>query len=723
MTPQSPSTATFVADGCLLWVAACVAMLCALSRRAFVARRVAASVSWLFFPRGFRFRDAGTCGATGRLGLLLSLCGLAGLCELGWPCGLSGLLGRRGEVCAESWPEIGDQRVRVWIAAASHAAVDEPLVARIVERTGRKFAEAFPASVAEVSLAPDSVRAWLAARPIESATAATFRQWAGEEHRKTILVDVRYERGGWRLAGVEYDGYFAQVGSVRRGFVMQRAMVAEQAAAWAFRCYSLVGRLVADEDGLSLVDFPALERLRNLADSPAPRPGSVLRIYRERWVGGTGADRALAQEPRDDQFLVVAEDRGTRFATRLAVPGQAADKQFFQGLGDAAAPVRFLTRVVDPASGLCRIRVVAQEDGNDVAARKRSPREGCVVYLSPLRPTRQDLPRPLGVTDDRGEFTLEAPAGLGYVVITQGGALYYRPFVPGCSPATLEFIVPNRPPRLDLGETLNRLGDNLRDRRARFTDLLKRLRMTVEAADVVAARQLAEESERLGDIQSLEAELAAVEQAAAKAQYDVEPLRGQLAKELQTFRDEIRDAAAGTAATQAEVQGLRRRINDLWPKKRAWEELKSKLDRLETLTPEDDTVKRRRKWLTGVLAAANPAIADARKTVDAAVPQTDSSRFLEDWSKLQPALQQLLDASDLWLLRVADALPSWESLLAAEKNRLEADIKVLESGGTKDDAKRLEERQMKLTSVIKELAAASERLDGVVKAVLKKAPG
>jgi hypothetical protein len=448
----------------------------------------------------------------------------------------------------------------------------------------------------------------------------------------------------------------------------------------------------------------------------------VLRIYRERWVGAAGEPRALAQESRDDQFLVVAEDRGTQFAARLAVPGQKADQQYFQGLGDPAAPVRFLARVVDPFPGLCRVRVVAQEDGADTSARPRSAREGCAVYLSPLRPTRQDLARPLGVTDDRGEFSLEAPAGLRYVVVTQGGSLYYRPFVPGCSPATLEFIVPYRAPRLDLGETLNRLGDNLRDRRARFTDLLKRLRMAVEAADVPATRQLAEESERLGDIKPLADELADVEQQAAKAQYDVEPLRGQLAKELQAFRDEIRDAAVATAATQAEIQGLRRRVNDLWPKKRAWEELKAKLDRLAVLDPKDDTVKRRRDWLGGALAASSPAVADARRTVDRAVPLAVSSRFLDDWGKLRPAVQRLLDTSDLWLLRVADALPNWDSLLAAEKTRLDADIKVLEGGGTKDDAKRLEERQMKLTTVTKELTAASARLDQVITGLLQKAP-
>lgn len=621
----------------------------------------------------------------------------------------------------ESWPEIGDQRVRVWIAASPHPAIDEPLVARIVDRARRKVFEAFPASAADVAMAPDAVREWLGAHSVDALTAAKFREWAGDDHRKTILVDVRFERGSWRLAGVEYDGYFAQVGKVRRGQVVQRAMVAEQAAAWALRCYSPVGRLAANEEGLLLVDFPALERLRGIADSPVPATGAVLRIYRERWVASAGESRALAQEPRDDQFLMVAEDRGTRFATRLAVPDQESDKQYFQGLGDATAPVRFLVRVADPASGLCRVRVVSREDG-DKTPRPRSPREGCVVYVSPLRPSRQDLPRPLGVTDDRGEFSLEAPAGLRYVVITHGVSMYYRPFVPGCSPATLEFVVPYRPPRLDLGETLNRLGDNLRDRRSRFNDLLKRLRSTVESADIAAARQLAEDGERFGNVETLEAELTAVGQEAAKAKYDIEPLYGQLAKELQSFRDEVRDAAVGTAATQAEVQGLRRRINELWPKKRAWDELKTKLDRLATLDPKDDAVKRRRQWLDQALRSPNAAAAEARKEVDQAVSLADSSRFVDAWSKLRPALTKLLDGEDLWLLRVADAFPNWESLVTAEKNRLDADVKTLEGGGTKEDAKRLGERQAALAAMTKELAAVGERLDPTLQKLLQKAP-
>ncbi len=639
-----------------------------------------------------------------------------------WSMLALGWLGWTAEVRGENWPEIGDQQVRVWIAAAPHAAIDEPLVARIMERARRKFVEAFPGGVPDVAMAPDAVRVWLAGRPIDAVTGAKFREWAGDDHRKTILVDVRYERGNWQLAGVEYDGYFAQIGKVRRGHVVQRAMVAEQAAAWALRCYSLVGRIGATEDGLLLVDFPALERLRGLADSPAPLPGSVLRIYRERWMGVAGASPALAQEPRDDQFLVVAEDRGTRFATRLAVPGQESDKLYFQAVGDAAAPVRFLARMVDPAPGLCRVRVVSQENGDEKTPRPRSPREGCVVYVSPLRPSRQDLPRPLGVTDDRGEFTLEAPAGLRYVVVTHGVSMYYRPFVPGCSPATLEFLVPHRPPRLDLAETLNRLGDNLSDRRARFNDLLKRLRVTVESADVPAARQLAEESEQLADVKTLDAELSGVAQEAEKAKYDVEPLYGQLVKELQAFRDEVRDAAITTAATQAEVQGLRRRINELWPKKRAWDELKAKLDRLATLDPNDQTVKRRRQWLGDALQVTAPAMADARKEIDLASPQSDSTRFLDSWSKLQPAVTRLLDTGDLWLLRVADAFPNWESLVAAEKVRLEADIKQLESGGTKDEATRLQERQAKLSTVTKELAAVGERLDPTLNKVLQKAP-
>jgi hypothetical protein len=339
-----------------------------------------------------------------------------------------------------------------------------------------------------------------------------------------------------------------------------------------------------------------------------------------------------------------------------------------------------------------------------------------------LRPSRQDLPRPLGVTDDRGEFSLEAPAGLRYVVITHGVSMYYRPFVPGCSPATLEFVVPYRPPRLDLGETLNRLGDNLRDRRSRFNDLLKRLRSTVESADIAAARQLAEDGERFGNVETLEAELTAVGQEAAKAKYDIEPLYGQLAKELQSFRDEVRDAAVGTAATQAEVQGLRRRINELWPKKRAWDELKTKLDRLATLDPKDDAVKRRRQWLDQALRSPNAAAAEARKEVDQAVSLADSSRFVDAWSKLRPALTKLLDGEDLWLLRVADAFPNWESLVTAEKNRLDADVKTLEGGGTKEDAKRLGERQAALAAMTKELAAVGERLDPTLQKLLQKAP-
>lgn len=636
--------------------------------------------------------------------------------------GQGGWCGYESTARGESWPEIGDQRVRVWIVAAPHAAVDEPLVGRIVERARRKFAAAFPTLVPDVALAPDAVRLWLAAFSIDAVNAAKFREWVGDDHRKTIVVDVRYERGGWQLAGVEYDGYFAQVGKVRRGYVVQRAMVAEQSAAWALRCYSPVGRIAASEEEFLMVDFPALERLRGLAESPTPVVGSVLRIYRERWVAGAGDSPVLAQEPRDDQFLVVAEDRGTRFATRLAVPGQEVDKQYFQGLGNPAAPARFLARLVDPAPGLCRVRVVSQADGDGTTPRPRSPREGCVVYVSPLRPSRQDLARPLGVTDDRGEFSLEAPAGLRYVVITQGVSMYYRPFVPGCSPATLEFVVPYRPQRLDLGETLNRLGDNLRDRRARFTDLLKRLRATIESADVEAARKLAEDSEQLGDIKSLEAELAAVNQEAVNAKYDIEPLHGQLVKELQAFRDEVRDAAVATAASQAEIQGLRRRINDLWPKKRAWDELKAKLDRLAVLDPKDDAVNRRREWLNEALRADPPEMANARETVDQAIRLSDSSRFVDDWSKLHPALERLLDASDLWLLRVADAFPNWESLVAKEKSRLDADIKTLESGGTKEDAKRLEERQAKLTTATKQLAAVNERLDPVVNGLLQKAP-
>jgi predicted nucleic acid-binding Zn-ribbon protein len=308
------------------------------------------------------------------------------------------------------------------------------------------------------------------------------------------------------------------------------------------------------------------------------------------------------------------------------------------------------------------------------------------------------------------------------VVITQGVSMYYRPFVPGCSPATLEFVVPYRPQRLDLGETLNRLGDNLRDRRARFTDLLKRLRATIESADVEAARKLAEDSEQLGDIKSLEVELAAVNQEAANAKYDIEPLHGQLVKELQAFRDEVRDAAVAMAASQAEIQGLRRRINDLWPKKRAWDELKTKLDRLAVLDPKDDAVNRRREWLNEALRADPPERANARETVDQAIRLSDSSQFVNDWSKLHPALERLLDTSDLWLLRVADAFPNWESLVAKEKSRLDADIKTLESGGTKEDAKRLEERQAKLTTATKQLAAVNERLDPVVKGLLQKAP-
>jgi hypothetical protein len=178
----------------------------------------------------------------------------------------------------------------------------------------------------------------------------------------------------------------------------------------------------------------------------------------------------------------------------------------------------------------------------------------------------------------------------------------------------------------------------------------------------------------------------------------------------------------GTAATQAEVQGLRRRINELWPKKRAWDELKTKLDRLATLDPKDDAVKRRRQWLDQALRSPNAAAAEARKEVDQAVSLADSSRFVDAWSKLRPALTKLLDGEDLWLLRVADAFPNWESLVTAEKNRLDADVKTLEGGGTKEDAKRLGERQAALAAMTKELAAVGERLDPTLQKLLQKAP-
>jgi hypothetical protein len=50
------------------------------------------------------------------------------------------------------------------------------------------------------------------------------------------------------------------------------------------------------------------------------------------------------------------------------------------------------------------------------------------------------------------------------------------------------------------------------------------------------------------------------------------------------------------------------------------------------------------------------------------------------------------------------------------------DVKALEGGGTKEDAKRLGERQAALAAMTKELAAVGERLDPTLQKLLQKAP-
>lgn len=634
---------------------------------------------------------------------------------------LGGAAGARGQTA--DWPAVGDRQVRVWLSVVPHPALGEPLVRQALERLRRKLSLVFTEVAPEVTPAPDAVRGWLIAHPLEDATAERFRQWGCDTHQKTIVVDLRFERGTWRLSGVEHDGYFDLVSAVRRGDIVQRELVAEQTAAWALRCYAPVGVITQPENDVYLADFALADRLRQVSDWRGLDVGAVLQIYREQVQAAPGGPSAIVQTPRDDQFLVVSEVRGATFAARLSVPGHVADQQYFAPLTNpAAGAARYLVRCADTAPGVCRVRVLT--DGSEAAGGKglKSPREGCAVYLAKTRPSRQDLERPLGTTDDRGEFSLEAPSGLQYVVVVYGAAMYYRPFVPGCSPSTVEFLVPFKSPRLDFGETLNRLGDNLRDRRSRFSDVLKRLLKTVAAADVAATEKLVKEGSKLADADDLRDELAKLKKDADDAKHDLEPGYGQLAQQFDGFAKEVADSSLRKAVAQAEVQGLRGRINELWKDKRAWMELQQKTDRLVVLEPADEIAVKRKAWLDGVLRVENAPHSEARRAVDQAASASDSAQFVQDWTKLHAALKRLVDREDLWLLRANDALEKWGDLLTAEQKRLDQEIANFDAVDRKADKERLEKRQQELKDVVKQLNEIDERLQDAIKKMLKKAP-
>ncbi|MFO0871771.1 MAG: hypothetical protein U0935_22835 [Pirellulales bacterium] len=625
---------------------------------------------------------------------------------------------------ADDWPEAGDRRLRVWLSTSPHPAIGPLLVHEALARLRRKLAVVFTEFPPEIGPPPPAAQEWLLQHSLEEVTTRHFHDWGSADHQRTIVIALRFERGAWRLSGIEYDGYLDLIGPVRRGDIVQRELVAEQTAAWALRCYSPLGVITQPEEELFLVEFPLIERLRRLSDWPGLDVGSVLQLYREQVQSMPGQPATISQAPRHDQFLVVAEVRDNILAARLSLPNHPADQPYFAPLTDpaAAGTARFLVRPVDSSAGVCRIRVLT--DGGDAPEGKgpRSPREGCTVYLTRTRPSRQDLTRPLGTTDDRGEFSIETLAGHQYVVVVYGAAMYFRPFVPGCSPRAIEFLVPFKSPRLDFGETLNRLGDNLRDRRSRFSDVLKRLLKTVDAADIEATEKLVEEGKRTAAIDDLREELARLKKEADEAKHNLEPVYGQLMQEFAGFAKEVADSPLLAAVAQAEIQGLRQRVNVLWKDKRAWTELQQKMDRLVVLDPTDMVAVQRKKWLDDVLRVDGADHAAARQAIDQAVLVAEAGQFVQGWDKLEPQVRKLIGRQDLWMLRASDAWDRWVEFVNAELKRLDAEVERSGDSISKEDKARLQQRQKDLSERAKQIVALDAQLQAACEAMLKKAP-
>lgn len=599
-----------------------------------------------------------------------------------------------GSANAQSWTPLTGKDLGYVLHVADHPALGETFTQRCESRLQQMLQSllGFDAKIVAVNQPP--LQRWLRDHALEELTPELCRQFKLDQTEKTVVLQVSWDRGVYRLGAVEYDRHFEQVDRSHQTQVWQRELVADSLGRLALRCWSPVGRLVSRHDGSFLVHYPDAARLIAVGEWSRLKAGSVLQLYRE-----LRTQDGIRQKPRMDQFLVVDQVTPAGFECTLAIPDIQATDTWFKHLADPQA--RYLVRRLTPTGGDITAKVVFKDSS--------VPREGCEVTVS-------DNPRlaarPLGQTGAGGEVIVPAnSSGLLYITIQYDDQKLTKACFVGVTPSPLLFQIAARGSASDLDSEIARLEDRLRDNVAMLNDVVRQMNDAKKLNDVPKMEELLTQAEKTGNFSELKAAVTELTRKTPPTDTDSAGRLKTLLADIQQVGQQSNLGSFKTAVTTGRINVLKQQIAAAYNESR-WQDASKLLEEYVQADPQDETAKDRLAELSAGLPVQDVAHRKARETIDQRRGMTRIEDLIAHWTELNIALKLVLKHKDrLWLMTAEKEFNSWSTLVSDDVEHVK---KTVAAGTTSLDQAQLDDlarRAKQLEMLGLELSQTIEQCD------------
>ena len=517
---------------------------------------------------------------------------------------------------------------------------------------------------------------------------------------KTILVDVHYAHGSFRIQATEYDPHFDQLTAIQESAIVQREMVPVATSRLALRCWTPVGRIQSGQDGRFHISFSNLVRLQSLSNWSQINKDSVLQPYRETVQGNQ-----LRQDIHPSQFLRI---QSVSSSGVIAVPiGTQWDTAWFQYISNPNA--RYLVRRVRPRTGESTVKVLLSGTVKTKPDLK-VPRGGCDVYLH-HEPTagRNAIRDAIAVTDRKGEATFSVgSANAVFLTVAYENQSITKTFVPGVSPEPLEFEFRYLGNQSDYLTTLASLQDDLRAKAARINSTLEQISDAAKSDAPDRVQELATVALRMSSTKETLARVDEIEKQVVAANLDLSGVIAAIrrsAVDLDTQSQKLRrqmSMAQSFAAAEKSLTSIQGHFDAM-----RWDKVLQEMRVFASEYPDHPQAKKLPS-IRDAVEPTNQAHANARTILLRTGNETDFESLAKQWTRIRAAIVLLLQNDDqLYLTSVNVRREKWERLVNKEIDSIKADNVAAGAlrGPDRDDAiVELKARLARLTPIRNDMA-------------------